>query len=122
MAERRHGGFGQKPLVEKCQLTAKGVAKAAIEISFHDRRNRRSGPTDRSQALRDQVLHLWTLELRRIRRKIATATEIPICAQQLMSAPGLAAVQNGGYLRLDVPFSRAAAGQAARLTQLPAAS
>ena len=39
MAQRRHGGFCQKPHVRKgdCQLAVKGAANAGIEISFQDR-------------------------------------------------------------------------------------
>ncbi len=39
MAQRRHGGFGQKPHVQKadCQLAAKGAANAAMEGNFQDR-------------------------------------------------------------------------------------
>jgi hypothetical protein len=43
MAQRRHGGFGQKPDVQKadCQLAVKGAADAAMQVSFQDRSTRR---------------------------------------------------------------------------------
>ena len=71
-AQRRHGGFGQKPRVQKAdyQPAAKAVLTQRWRPRFRTARSRRSGPAYRSRTRREQAPRFRPLQLRRFSQRI----------------------------------------------------